>query len=58
MYTESASGPYAHSPPTTRRLPGDRAVGEWVVRAPKGTRLQLVASADRAGTVRTEVTLD
>lgn len=41
-----------------RDITGDRAVGEWVVRAPKGTRLQLVASADRAGTVRTEVTLD
>jgi hypothetical protein len=28
------------------------------VRAPKGTRLALSASADRAGTVRTEVVLD
>lgn len=41
-----------------RDITGDRAVGEWVVRAPKGTRLSLVATADRAGTVRTEVTLD
>jgi hypothetical protein len=33
-------------------------VAEWVVRAPRGTRLGLTATADRAGTVRTEVTLD
>jgi hypothetical protein len=36
----------------------DRAVGEWVVRAPVGTRLALSASADRAGVIRTEVILD
>ncbi|MDC8770276.1 M14 family metallopeptidase [Roseateles albus] len=41
-----------------RDLTADRAVGEWVVRAPKGTRLALTASAERAGTVRTEVSLD
>lgn len=41
-----------------RDITGDRAYGEWVVRAPQGTRLSLVAWADRAGTVRTEVTLD
>ncbi len=41
-----------------RELTADRAVGEWVVRAPKGTRLALSASAERAGTVRTEVVLD
>jgi len=41
-----------------RELTGDRAVAEWVVRAPVGTRLALEATADRAGTVRTEVTLD
>jgi hypothetical protein len=29
-----------------------------VVRAPKGTRVGLSAQADRAGTVRSEVTLD
>lgn len=37
---------------------GDRAVAEWVVRAPVGTRLALSASAERAGVVRTEVVLD
>lgn len=42
----------------TRELTADRAIGEWVVRAPKGTRLALTASAERAGTVRTEVVLD
>ena len=41
-----------------RELTADRAVGEWVVRAPQGTRLALSASAARAGTVRTEVVLD
>ncbi|MDC8787047.1 M14 family zinc carboxypeptidase [Roseateles koreensis] len=41
-----------------REVTADRAVGEWVVRAPKGTRLALSATADRAGTVRTEVSLD
>ena len=34
------------------------AVGEWVVRAPHGTRLALSARADRAGVVRAEVILD
>lgn len=42
----------------SREITADRAVGEWVVRAPQGTRLALSASADRAGTVRTEVVLD
>lgn len=41
-----------------REITGDRAIGEWVVRAPKGTRLPLSARADRAGAVRTEVVLD
>jgi len=41
-----------------REVTADRAVGEWVVRAPQGTRLALSASAARAGTVRTEVVLD
>ena len=36
----------------------DRAVAEWVVRAPRNTRLALSAHADRAGIVRTEVVLD
>ena len=41
-----------------REVTGDRAVAEWVVRAPKGTRLTLSARADRAGVVRAEVVLD
>ena len=42
----------------SREVTADRAVGEWVVRAPKGTRLAVSASADRAGVVRAEVVLD
>jgi len=42
----------------TREVTGDRAVAEWVVRAPTGTRLALSARAERAGAVRTEVVLD
>jgi murein tripeptide amidase MpaA len=42
----------------SREVTADRAVGEWVVRAPKGTRLALSARADRAGVVRAEVILD
>ena len=41
-----------------RDVTADRAVGEWVVRAPPGTRLALSARADRAGAVRAEVVLD
>ena len=41
-----------------REVTADRAVAEWVVRAPKGTRIALTARADRAGAVKTEVTLD
>jgi len=54
-----------HAPKTSlqafaphRQVTGDRAVAEWVVSAPRGTRIALSAVADRAGTVRTEVTLD
>ncbi len=54
-----------HAPKTSqqaflpnRDITADRAVGEWVVRAPKGTRIALTARADRAGVVRGEVTLD
>ncbi|MDI4634861.1 carboxypeptidase [Pelomonas sp. V22] len=42
----------------TREVTADRAVAEWVLRAPVGTRLTLTASAERAGTIRTEVVLD
>jgi murein tripeptide amidase MpaA len=41
-----------------RELTADRAVAEWVVRAPAGTRLALSARCERAGAVRTEVVLD
>ncbi len=41
-----------------REVTSDRAFVEWVVRAPKGTRLALTAHAERAGVVRTEVSLD
>jgi murein tripeptide amidase MpaA len=54
-----------HAPKTSMQafLPnpavtGDRAVAEWVVRGPRGARIGLSAVADRAGAVRTEVTLD
>jgi hypothetical protein len=36
----------------------DRAVAEWVLRGARGTRIALSARADRAGAVRTVVTLD
>lgn len=60
-------GPHlaGHAPKTSlqaflppRELTADRAVAEWVVRAPAGTRLGLTARCERAGTVRTEVMLD
>jgi hypothetical protein len=35
-----------------RDLTGDRAMAEWVLRAPRGSELQLTARADRAGVVR------
>lgn len=35
----------------------DRAKVEWVVQAPKGSVVKLIARHDRAGLVRTEVTL-
>ena len=39
-------------------ITGDRAVVEWVVRGPRGAAIAISATADRAGTVRSEVTLD
>lgn len=42
----------------TREVTADRAVAEWVVRAPRGMRLALSARADRAGAAHTEVVLD
>jgi murein tripeptide amidase MpaA len=54
-----------HAPKTSllsflpnRDLTGDRAVVEWVVRGARGTAIALGATADRAGTVHAEVTLD
>jgi hypothetical protein len=54
-----------HAPKTTllaflppREVTADRAVAEWVIRAPKGARIAMSARADRAGVVRSEVTLD
>lgn len=41
-----------------REITGERAVVEWIVKAPIGTRIGLAARADRAGAVRTEATLD
>jgi hypothetical protein len=64
---ERVEGPHleGHAPKASlqaflpnREVTGDRAVVEWVVRAPKGTHLALSARADRAGAVRTEVSLD
>ncbi|MED5621448.1 M14 family metallopeptidase [Ideonella sp. BN130291] len=40
-----------------RDVTADRAVAEWVVRAPKGAVLKLQARADRAGRVAAEVAL-
>ena len=41
----------------TREITADRARAEWIVRAPAGTVVQVVAKADRAGTVRTSLSL-
>jgi len=64
---ERELGPHldGHAPKTSlqaflpnRDITADRAVVEWVVHGARGTAIALTASADRAGTVRTEVTLD
>jgi hypothetical protein len=41
-----------------REVTADRTFVEWVVRAPRGTRLALTAQAPRAGLVKTDVVLD
>jgi murein tripeptide amidase MpaA len=41
-----------------RNITGDRDVAEWLVKAPKGTRVTLTAVADRAGAVRAETVLE
>jgi hypothetical protein len=46
-----------HFLPSTE-ITADRALAEWVVKAPKGAVLQLQARADRAGVVRATLTLD
>ncbi|HLL19568.1 MAG TPA: M14 family metallopeptidase [Rubrivivax sp.] len=64
---ERVEGPHleGHAPKSSlqaflpsREVTADRAVVEWVVRGARGTAVALTATADRAGTVRTEVTLD
>ena len=64
---ERVEGPHleGHAPKASlqaflpnREVTGDRAVVEWVVSGARGTRIALSATADRAGTVHTEVTLD
>ncbi|MFN0184993.1 MAG: M14 family zinc carboxypeptidase [Aquabacterium sp.] len=41
-----------------KKVSGDRAMAEWIVKAPVGSRIALTATADRAGAVRCEVSLD
>ncbi len=41
-----------------REVTGDRAVQEWLLRAPRGTRISLSAHHPRAGRVSTELVLD
>lgn len=64
---ERVEGPHleGHAPKASlqaflpnREITADRAVAEWVVKGPAGAPIALTASADRAGTVRTSVTLD
>ncbi|MCU0967615.1 MAG: M14 family metallopeptidase [Rubrivivax sp.] len=54
-----------HAPKTSqlaflppREITADRAVAEWIVRGPRGAAIALAATADRAGSVHTQVTLD
>ncbi len=47
-----------HSFLGNREITADRAVAEWVLRAPRGTRIPLSARHERAGLVRTELVLD
>jgi hypothetical protein len=62
--TRAADRACRPSCPRGRRSPADRAVAEWVVPRRRAARAIAVAKvltamrADRAGTVRTEVTLD
>jgi hypothetical protein len=42
----------------SREVTADRALAEWLVCAPRGTRLTLTARAGRAGAVRAEVGID
>jgi hypothetical protein len=41
----------------TREITADRARAEWLVRAPAGGRVQVLAKADRAGALRATVSL-
>lgn len=54
-----------HAPKTSqhhfipsKEVTADRAVVEWLLRAPRGTRIPLSAKHERAGVVRTELVLD
>lgn len=51
---------YKPSAPTRRQSDStsDRTKVDWVVRAPSGTKVQLLARHQRAGVVRTELTLE
>lgn len=52
---------YSSKAPTNAGYPGDitndRAIAEWVVKAPKGTQVTVTARHERAGTVRETVNL-
>jgi hypothetical protein len=65
--TQRQIGPQlaGHAPKSSQHhfIPGkdvtaDRAVVEWLLRAPRGTRIPLSAQHERAGVVRTELVLD
>jgi murein tripeptide amidase MpaA len=51
------SAPIRFSPSWASDTTADRAKVEWVVRAPQGGTVKLIAHHDRAGVVRTELTL-
>ena len=64
---EREQGPHleGHAPKTSlqaflphREITADRGVAEWIVHGARGTTIALTASADRAGTVRAQITLD
>jgi hypothetical protein len=42
----------------SRELAGDRALQDWIVRAPRGSRVRVAARADRAGAVSATIVLE